>query len=182
MNQTWPRLLCAGALALTSLLAHAQYSWVDDKGMRVYSDRPPPPGTPAARILKTPRGLEPAAAAPASSTAPAAPAVNQEGPAAAKSAAKPAAPPSPTLAERDADFRKRIAERDKEEQEEAKRRSAQLADCSAARYAQQQLTTARRLARNDGQGNPQVMSDEDRTREMAKVQGRLANCPAVAGK
>jgi hypothetical protein len=171
MNQTWPRLLCAGALALTSLLAHAQYSWVDEKGMRVYSDRPPPAGTPAARILKTLRGLEPAAAA-----------ANQEGPAAAKSAAKPAAPPSPTLAERDADFRKRIAERDKEEQEEAKRRSAQLADCSAARYAQQQLTTARRLTRNDGQGNPQAMSDEDRAREMARVQGRLANCPAVAGK
>ncbi|MGB9108871.1 MAG: DUF4124 domain-containing protein, partial [Telluria sp.] len=56
MTPTWPRLLCAGALALTSLLAHAQYSWLDDKGSRVFSDRPPPPGTPPARILKAPRG------------------------------------------------------------------------------------------------------------------------------
>jgi hypothetical protein len=54
MNRRWLRLLCAGALALTSLLAHAQYSWLDDKGTRVFSDRPPPPGTPPSRILKAP--------------------------------------------------------------------------------------------------------------------------------
>jgi hypothetical protein len=87
MNSRWLRLLCAGALALASVLAHAQYSWVDDKGLRVFSDRPPPPGTPSERILKAPRGLE--------STALPAP--------------ESAAPVIPEWKKREAEFRKRMA-------------------------------------------------------------------------
>jgi hypothetical protein len=160
MNRSWLRLLCAGALALTSLLAHAQYSWVDDKGARVFSDRPPPPDTPAERILKAPRGFQVA-------QAPAAPAASAAS--AAESAAKTAVP---TWTEREADYRKRAAERDKAEQEaETKRRKDLAAQCSAARADLQQLTTSRRLARGS-----QLMSDDDRARELEKVQRTLQGC------
>jgi hypothetical protein len=171
MNRPWLRLLCAGALALTSLVslgAHAQYSWIDDKGGRVFSDRPPPPGTPAERILKAPRGLD--LAAPAVSTSVQAPAAPTAAPAAAKTT-------TPTWMEREADYRKRTAEREKEEQEaEKKRLTEHASQCSSAKSARVQLTTARRLARVNKKGEREEMSDDDRTREMEKVERTLQGC------
>jgi hypothetical protein len=157
----WLRPLCACALALTSLLAHAQYSWIDDHGVRVFSDRPPPPGTPPGRILKTPRGLEPAAE-PASAAAPAA-------------SGTPA--PAPDWKVREAEFRERSARRDKEERElEAQRRKDRDAECSWARGAQRELTIARRLEWKNSKGEPELMSDADRARELEKVQRILPGC------
>ncbi|RYE66283.1 MAG: DUF4124 domain-containing protein, partial [Oxalobacteraceae bacterium] len=63
MTRHWRRACLTGALMLLAQLAHAQYSWLDDKGTRVFSDRPPPSGTPAARILQMPRSAAPAAVA-----------------------------------------------------------------------------------------------------------------------
>jgi hypothetical protein len=148
MNLRWLRLLGAGALALSSLLAHAQYSWLDDKGARVYSDRPPPPGTPAGRILKAPHGVEPA-------TAPAAPGWKQ----------------------READYRERSAQRDKEEREaDARRRKERDAQCTWARTAQKQLEASRRLEWKNEKGEQEMMSDETRAREKQRVQQILSNC------
>jgi len=148
MNTRWLRPLGAGALALTSLLAHAQYSWIDDKGARVYSDRPPPPGTPAARILKTPRGTEPAAP-----------------------------PAAPDWKKREADYRERSAQRDKEEREaDAKRRKERDAQCTWARGAQKQLETARRLEWKNEKGEQETMSDEVRGREQQRIKQILNNC------
>jgi hypothetical protein len=79
--------------------------------------------------------------------------------------------------EREADYRKRAAERDKVEQEaDTKRRAEHAAQCRAARDAQQQLTTSRRLMRDNKNGGRQFMSDDDRVREMEKVQRTLASC------
>jgi hypothetical protein len=159
----WLRPLCACALALTSLLAHAQYSWIDDHGARVFSDRPPPPGTPPSRILKTPRGLEPAAE-PTTATA-----------AAAASAASAA--PAPDWQVREAEFRERTAKRGKEEREaEVKRKQDRDAECSWARGAQRELTVARRLEWKNRKGEPELMSDADRARELDKVQRILPGC------
>jgi hypothetical protein len=160
MSPRWLRLLCAGALALSPLLAHAQYSWLDAQGARVFSDRPPPPGTPAARILKAPRGIELEAAAPA----PAAPAA--------------AAAATPDWKKREADYRERSAQRDKEEREtEAKRRQEHAAQCTWARSAQQQLTTMRRLAITNSKGQQEELSDEARAREQQRVRQILSDCP-----
>jgi hypothetical protein len=158
----WLRPLCACALALTSLAAHAQYSWIDDRGVRVFSDRPPPPGTPPNRILKAPpRSLE-AVAEPAATPAAAAP---------------PAASPAPDWRVREAEFRERTARRDKEEREAAaKRRQDRDAECTWARDAQRALTVARRLEWKNRKGEPELMSDADRAREMEKVQRILPGC------
>jgi hypothetical protein len=162
MNARWLRPLCAGALALTSLLARAQYSWIDEKGSRVFSDRPPPPGTPAAKILKTPRGLAPLDA-PAPATAPA--------PASQAQAA------APDWQKREADYRERSAKREKDEREaDAKSRQERAAQCTWARGAQKQLETVRKLEWTNKKGEQEIMSDEDRGREQQRAQRLLANC------
>ena len=112
MNRYSFLLLAAVAVSAPAL---AQYSWIDDHGTRVFSDRPPPPGTPPSRILKAPRS---ASAAEPTATA------------------EPAKPTAPTLADRDADFRKRAAERDadgRKAAEEAQRTADNAAQCAAAR-------------------------------------------------
>jgi hypothetical protein len=156
MNARWLRPLFAGALTLTCLLAHAQYSWLDEKGARVYSDRPPPPGTPAGRILKTPHGIEPAIAP----VAPAAP-----------------APATPDWKKREADYRERSAQRDKEEREaDARRRKERDAQCTWARGAQRQLEASRRLEWKNEKGEQELMSDDTRVREQQRVKQILSNC------
>src|SRR5437868_8060250 len=51
------------AAALATSVAWAQWQWVDKDGRKVFSDQPPPPGTPSDKILKRP-GNRPAEAEP----------------------------------------------------------------------------------------------------------------------
>jgi hypothetical protein len=155
MNQL-RRLLPLAVLALLPQFAHAQYSWLDDKGTRVFSDRPPPPGTPAARILKAPRGVEAAdeAAAPAGS-----------------------APAAPDWKKREVEYRERSAQREKDSREaDAQRKPERDAQCGWARDAQKQLGTARRLEWKNRKGELEYISDEDRAREQERVKQILSNC------
>jgi hypothetical protein len=163
MNARWLRPLCAGALALSSLLAHAQYSWIDDKGMRVFSDRPAPPGTPAERILKTPRGIE----------------------AGSLPAAVPAEPDAaPDWKKREEDYKRRSALRAGEE-EKAKlaardtRRLAHDMQCMRAREAQgklEQMETARFRTWDRSSAREQLPELENRQRELLRLRAVLAGC------
>jgi hypothetical protein len=171
MNARWLRLLCAGALtlsSLTSLPAHAQYSWIDDKGSRVFSDRPPPPGTPPSRILKAPGGVAPAAPLPAASA--------EAGTGAGAGAANAAVPDWKL---REEDYRKRSEVRAKEEETErvaaAKRKSEHSAECEWARGAMVQLDR-RRLEWTNKQGKREFMSEEDRNSERQRAQKILQSC------
>jgi len=171
MNRPSLRLLSAGALMLLAQLApqfaHAQYSWIDDKGTRVFSDRPPPPGTPPSRILKAPHrsDLMPDNAAPA---------------AAADGASTPADKPrQPSLAEREADYRKRQAERqdsDKKAQEDAGRKAARQETCANARQEERQLASGMRISEMQANGERGYISDEDRARRLARARQALADC------
>jgi hypothetical protein len=147
--------------------AHAQYSWIDDHGTRVFSDRPPPPGTPPARILKAPR--PPASATPYALPAPAAPATPAE----------PAKPAPPSLVERDADFRKRAAQRDADERqaaEEARRKADMAGQCAAARRTEAYLNSGRRVTDVDDQGERVVVTEEEKARRLAQARRVLADC------
>jgi hypothetical protein len=165
------RFACAGALMLLGQLApqfaHAQYSWVDAKGTRVFSDRPPPPGTPPSRILKAPHRLDAAPDNPA--------------PAASSDAAGAPAdkPKQPTLAEREADYRKRQTARqeaEKKEQEEAGRKAAQQQMCANARQEERQLASGMRISDMGPNGERGYISDEDRARRLARAREALADC------
>lgn len=153
-------------LLLAALAAHvpayAQYSWIDDHGTRVFSDRPPPPGTPPSRILKAPHTATADALA-----APAPP--------------EPAKPAPPSLADRDAEFRKRAAQRDADERkaaEEAQHKADMAGQCAAARRTEAYLKSGRRLTDLDDQGERVVVTEEEKARRLEQARRVLADCPS----
>ena len=173
-------------LACTSLLlaalgmsapARAQYAWIDERGTHVFSDRPPPAGTPPARILRTPRystmPVPPVPATPAGAAgAPPAP-----GAGTVAGSAAPAAPPA--LADRDAAFRKRLAQRDADERkaaDEAHDRAALAEQCAGARRNAAALRSGARLTDVDEKGERTVLTDEEKARRLAHAQRALGDC------
>jgi type IV secretory pathway VirB10-like protein len=159
------RLFAGAALLFAAGLAQAQYVWINAKGVREYSDRPPPPSTPAANILKRPQSAAlvsepPVTAAPAATAAPA-----------------KQAPPS--LAARDADFRKRQQERAKEEQkaaDEAQRKESLAENCASALQHKAMLESGIRVADTAANGERTFLSDQERAARLAKTRRILEGC------
>ncbi|MCG2584114.1 DUF4124 domain-containing protein [Massilia sp. TS11] len=157
------KAVLATCLLLFASLAQAQYVWVDEKGIKQFSDRPPPPNTPKKNILKEPGQVSPYQMQDAS--APAEPPKD--------------APKTPTLADRNADFKKRqkeSAEADKKAAEEAQRARDEAANCRAAREALAGLESGARIGLTAPNGERSFMSDEQRAQELAKTRRILANC------
>lgn len=157
------RIAVAAGLLLTGLAgaAHAQYVWLDEKGRKQYSDMPPPASVPDSRIVKHP-GMRPR-------TEPVA--------AASKEDVVPA--PAPTLAERDAEFRKRRAEREEQEKkaaEEARVAAENKKRCEQVRDYQRALASGERIVRRDKNGEQQFIGDEERARELRDAKRMLEDC------
>lgn len=159
MNQRIARLLLAAALIASTPFAQAQWIWVNERGVKQLSDQPPPPGTPANRILKAPRGhasvAQPAATAEAEEAGPAPDAK--------------APPPKPTLAERNADFNKRqklASENAAKEAEEAQRASAKAKYCSEAKKNIGVLESGVRISEVGSDGERSFLSDENRAKRL----------------
>ncbi|HYD95738.1 MAG TPA: DUF4124 domain-containing protein [Noviherbaspirillum sp.] len=171
MKQPPLRLLAAAAVMLaiagSHLPAAAQYVWLDEKGTRQYSDMPPPPSVPASRILKQPGK----AVAPAS------------GPAAGSSDGKPASAPAPagemSIAEKNAEFKKRRmeqAEKEKKAAEEARLAAEKAKNCERARDYQRVLDAGERVARIDKNGERAFLTDEQRAQESRDARRVLEGC------
>ena len=147
-------------------LAQAQYVWINEKGIKQLSDRPPPPSVPLSHILKAPG--RPAPDAPLAPLAP--------DPAGGLPAATNA---SSTTAERNADFQKRqaaAAERAQQAADEAGRKADQAANCDNARQNQRLLDSGQRIAGIDRNGERSYISDEERARQEKRTQRALAGC------
>ena len=173
MSQLPYRALGATLLFLAATAAQAQYVWIGPGGTRQYSDRPPPPGTPASKIVKAPGRAAP-------ELAPTPPAAMPAEGAAADPAAKPLPPKGPpTLAEQEAAYRARTKARDEanlKAQEEAQR-ARQLAErCNAARETQAQLASGTRIARYGQDGQKSYMTDAERAARAAQVNQALQDC------
>lgn len=168
-RRMWPRLALSGALLLAAALAQAQYVWIDNKGLKQYSDRPPPLSVPAGRILKAP-GAAPVQAA---GSAPGADATEAEP---AKAAPAKAAP---TLAERNAEFRKRKdeeAEKANQSAEEERRKSELASYCNANLKNKLMLESGARIGTPGKNGEVNDLSDEQRARQLRDIERALANC------
>ena len=169
------RGILTGALMLLAQLAHAQYSWIDDKGTRVFSDRPPPPGTPAARILQVPRSAAPAMAAGDAGRPPSTAAV----PAAAAAGAAAAAPKPPTLAEQETAFRERQKKREEDARktrETAEQKAALDQRCASARQEERMVTSGTRMSAVDAKGERYFLSDEERGKRLLAARRALQDC------
>lgn len=162
LRATLPGLMAVGTL-LAAGLAHAQYAWIDDKGVRHYSDRPPPATVPAAKVLKAP-GKRADDAAPAE---------------AQPSQAAPKADAAPTLADREADYRKRAQERAKQEEKaaaDAARAKAKAQSCDNARRYKAMLDSGIRVVDTGADGERRYLSDDERAKRAAEADAMLAEC------
>lgn len=170
--------------------AQAQWAWRDAAGNITYSDTPPPPDVAPGSILRQPTAMpapEPAGSnsgaggnsagyRPAGSEVQGANAAGGA-PARGAEAPRPAAGPSKTLAEQEAEFRKRNADREKAaqkaEQEEAE--AARKAEaCAQARNYLEMIQGGTRLMRPDADGNRSFMDEEQRAAETQKTQDNIA--------
>jgi len=147
---------CAG-------LAQAQFVWIGPNGTRQYSDQPPPPGTPPSKILKMPGRPAPAQDVPAAEPA-------SEG-------AKPKT--APTLAEREADYRKRAKAReeaDTKAQAEARRKVAHAEHCEHVRANQRMYASGIRISEIGADGQRRFLSDAERAAGSARTEQQLSEC------
>lgn len=157
--------LAAAALAalFVPLCASAQYVWIDEKGTKQFSDMPPPASVPNSRILKQPGGTSPAKVA-------------QE---AAEEKPSDPARAEPTIAERNAEFRKRKteqAEKEKKASEEAAQAAEKSKNCERAREYQRSLDSGERITRLDKNGERAYLSDEQRAQESRDNRRVLNDC------
>ncbi len=164
--RTFASISCAALIVCAATLpslACAQWVWKDDQGHMVMSDQPPPKDVPESRIVRSPSGrsLTPAPATPA--------------PAAADGDNKPK-----TLAEQDADFKKRqkdAAEAAKKQSDEEQKKAAIAKACQQQRDNLAALQSGQRMATYDSSGNRSIMDDSARNAEMARQQSEIAaNC------
>ena len=171
MNQRITRLALATALIACTSLAQAQWMWVNDKGVKQLSDQPPPPGTPPNRILKAPRG----AAAAELRKEMAAPAANGDE---APAADEKAAPVKPTLAERNADYKKRqqeAAEKTAKANEQAKVDAEKKKYCAEAKSNIGMLESGVRVSEMGPNGERNFMSDEARAQKIKEQRESVNN-------
>ena len=165
------------ALALAaSLPAHAQYQWIDGSGRRVFSDQPPPPGTPQKNILKQP-AARPAAPAPAADEAESSAADSAAAPAAAPQASTPqAAAPAAQDKALQEKLKKAEAEEAAKKKAEADRLAAQKAEnCKRAISAKALLDSGQRIMQSDGKGGRSFMSPEQRAAETKRIEEVMRN-------
>lgn len=153
----WRRL---GAIALLAALgsvpAMAQWQWIDGTGSRVFSDTPPPAGTPEKNILKRPGAARVATPAPttvASSVA---------GSASLTATAKPA-PKDNELETRKKQLEE--AEQAKKKAELDKIAKIRADNCDRAKRAKATLDSGIRIATTNAKGEREVMDDKARADE-----------------
>lgn len=150
---------CAG-------LAQAQFVWIAPNGTRQYSDQPPPPGTPASKILKAPGRSAPAQETP-------------EAAAAAPTATPAAKPKPPTLAEREADYVKRGKEReeaDRKAQDTDRQAAKKTAYCDGLRKNQRLYASGVKIADVGPDGQKRFLSDAERAAASERTAQQLGDC------
>ena len=157
----------AAALALLGIAtsALAQFVWLDEKGVKQYSDMPPPASVPNKRILKTPGHSLPRG--------------NDAEEADAGADSKPDAKAPPTIADQNAAFQKRKveqAEKDKKAAQEAKQKADKAANCANARANQRTLDSGARIAQTDANGQRSYVSDEQRAQQTQENRRILDDC------
>jgi hypothetical protein len=152
-------------------VASAQYIWLDEKGVKQFSDVPPPASVPQKRILKQPGQTY---FAPQSSSDDAASDTSDQK---SSSPDKPSAPL--TTAEKNAEFMKRRAKQAEQEAKaaaEAKNAAAKAKNCENARNYYRSLTSGERIMTRDSSGERAFLSDEQRAREEKETKAILNDC------
>lgn len=169
----------AGSLALGLLLptlAGAQtYQWRDNNGRVVYSDQPPPPNIAPGNILKSPKAPPKAVAtATPASTATSAAKEGSGTSTPGKADAKSTGPK--TIAEREADYKKRQAEAAEKAEKDAQTAAAdsrRQEQCNNMRQSLAALESGQRVRRFNDKGEPYFVDDAERARDIEKARREM---------
>lgn len=152
---TFRSLVLAAATLLACGSATAQWQWLDSTGRKVFSDTPPPAGTPEKNILKTPGARVAAAPAPT-----------------AVAATSTSATPKPAGRDEQLEARKKQAE----EAEQAKKKleadklaKARADNCERAKRAKTTLDSGIRIATTNAKGEREILDDKARAAEAQRI-------------
>jgi hypothetical protein len=94
-------------------------------------------------------------------------------------ASEAAKPQAPSLADRNADFRKRIKEKEEREQKDQaaeENKMAKAQNCDRAWSAKYSFDSGRRVASYDKNGERSFMTDEQRAAEASRANNAVAGC------
>lgn len=160
-----------GALALISSSAFAQYVWINDKGVKQFSDKPPPTSVPRSKILKAPH----MSSLKNSST------VNEESSTPEKSnltelekLEKPK-----TVANKNEDFNKRKQEREEAEKkslDEQKLKAENQKQCERAKSYQRSLEGGVVITSTNKKGERIILNEAQRAQELADAKKTTSEC------
>ena len=168
-----PHLLVAACLGTLSLVATAQWQWIDGNGKKVFSDQAPPISVPEKNIVRRPGGTASnQVPSPSPSQYPAQPAATAAS-AALPRASTSAGLPRPSGVDRDLEEKTRRAEdADKARQAaEAERVARTKADnCARARQGRSTFDSGIRIARINANGEREIMDDAARSSETQRLQ------------
>lgn len=182
------RFLAAIAISTACGSALAQYVWTNEKGVRQYSDQPPPPSVPDSRIIRGKNmptatgGASQAANSGAANPGAANPGAVNPGaarPDALGSGEAGARAKAPSIAERNAEFNKRRtqqAENEKKAAEEEKMAQQKKSNCERASNYKRTLESGARISRIGANGEQAVLNDEQRAQELREAQKALESC------
>ena len=160
-----PRSLFAFILTtMTCAAAFAQYVWVDEKGVKQFSDTPPPTSVPKNHILKTKNSQDVGAD---SSTS--APTTNPDTP----------APKQNTVESRNEDYNKRRAEQAEKEKKAADAQQAaneKNKNCERLKSYLRTLEAGVRISSTDSNGERAFLTDDQRAKEYADAKKASSAC------
>jgi hypothetical protein len=165
-SKNFARIAALLATLSVATSAIAQWVWVDEHGVKQFTDVAPPANVPLNHILKQPRG---------SAILPKAEATEDKSGDDVNSAPKE----PPTTADREADYKKRKteqAEKDKKAAEEAKRTQTNAENCANAKKYLDNLNSGQRITTVDSKGERTYLSDDERAKETARTQDIAGSC------
>lgn len=149
--------------------AFAQYIWLNDKGVKQYSDHPPPKSVPKDKIVKSPFGVT-----RATDQSNATPKTNDAGKSEMDKIEKPV-----TLAKKNEESNKRrIAkeEADKKAEVEQQNTEAKAKNCERAKSYKQSLDEGVLIMTRNKNGERTVLDETQRAKEVAEAKKVLSDC------
>ena len=156
-------LLIFTTLLLASAPVLAQYVWLDEKGVKQFSDQPPPPSVPKNKILKF--SGKPIDTPDATTDADADASKNTK--------------QQDSISDKEQAFKKRhdeLAAKAKKEAEAEKAEAAKNDSCKRMREYKQALDSGQRITQPDANGNRGFMTDEKRAQEESTINQNLSEC------
>ena len=172
-------LIVVLGLAAAPGVSQAQniWKWRNAQGQLQVSDRPPPPDIPAANILQRPNvGTSRILMLPAADAA--------SGPAAP--APTPGAASGPSRQETELEARRRKvqqerdaakkADDDRKQADEERRKKQRAEDCTRIRSQLAALESGQRISRFNSLGEREVLDDQARAQETARLRNMLSQC------